>query len=61
MFLVTSLPSAGAGIRTPQMAIFELLEEAKAEAERLLRIGSQEVMIWEQTATPTLIQTVNWG
>ena len=60
MFLVTSLPSAGAGIRTPQMAIFTTEDLARVEAERLLKVGSQEVVIWEQSSAPKLMQTVSW-
>ena len=60
-FLVTSLPSPSAGIRTPHLGIFDTLDDARVEATRLLMLQSQDVSIWEQVATPKLQQTVDWS
>lgn len=60
-YLVTGV-SPGINIRQASRihAIFDTEEEAKAEAEKLVRSGCNEVSVWKQIATPKISQTVTW-
>lgn len=68
-YLVTaSPPSATTGIKVDHLVVFDSvqdgkteMEQARFEAERLVKAGYSGVRVWKLHATPRLEQTVAWS
>lgn len=68
-YLVTaSPPSATTGIKVDHLAIFDTekdgateKQQARFEAERLVKAGYSGVRVWKLDATPRLEQNVAWS